>query len=210
MENAIGNGFNWVKDRFLARDMSGEDIGPVGNGILGEVYSDAAPLAMADASSGERSDSAGAANLGGAGAPVGRYVLPGIGVAYLDPDFADKVGDFIGKMQAAGIPLQITQAYRSPEQQAVVRNDPTAITPAQHSLHSTGNAIDINIQKIKMDPAMLARTVQLAASSGLQWGGNFRKPDPVHFYSDPGGNRVDNIDRFSRDIEDYKRAIPDY
>jgi len=129
-------------------------------------------------------------------------------VAYLDPGFADKVGDFIVKMQAAGIPLQITQAYRSPEQQAALQKSSTAITPAQNSLHSTGYAIDID--RSKMDAATLARTMQIAASSGLKWGGNFREPDEVHFYSDPGGNRVGNIGRFSRGIEDYKNAIPDY
>ncbi len=206
----IGNGFDWVKDRFLDRDMSGEDIEPTGNGILGAVDGAAVPLATADASGGGagQSNSAGTGVSDDASAPVGQYVLPGFGVAYLDPGFADKVGNFITGMQAAGIPLQITQAYRSPGQQAALRSNPTAITPAQNSLHSTGNAIDID--RSHMDPATLARTVEIAASSGLQWGGNFRKPDPVHFYSDPGGNRVDNIGRFSRGIEDYKNTIPDY
>lgn len=68
--------------------------------------------------------------------------------------------------------------------------------------------MDISVKK--MDPATLARTVEIAASSGLKWGGNFKKPDSVHFYFDPGGNGVDNIGRFSRGIEDYKSAIPDY
>lgn len=63
---------------------------------------------------------------------------------------------------------------------------------------------------MNMDPATLANAVRIAASSGLQWGGNFRKPDKVHFYSDPGGNRVNRISRFSRGIEDFNKAIPDY
>lgn len=208
MENSIDDGFGWVKDRFLRRDIAGEDMEPVGDGILGAVDGNMVPLAAGDAPGNGQSNSADTAVGGNSAAPVGRYVLPGFGVAYLDPSFADKVGDFIGKMQAAGIPLQITQAYRSPDQQAVVRKDPTAITPAQHSLHSTGNAIDINT--MNMDSAALARTVGIATSSGLQWGGNFREPDKVHFYSDPGGDRVDNIGRFSHGIEDFNKAIPDY
>jgi len=42
--------------------------------------------------------SADAAVPGGSAAPVVRYVLPGFGVAYLDLNFAGKVGDFIGKV----------------------------------------------------------------------------------------------------------------
>jgi len=138
---------------------------------------------------------------------AGRYYLPGVGVTNLDPDFADKIGSLILAAQRDNIPLSFSQGYRDQAGQNLIKNDPTAITPANESLHSTGDAADVHISRLT--PAMLSKLVSDAAAAGISWGGNFSKPDPVHFYSDPGGNRSQRIDNFSRAIQNLRNQIPD-
>ena len=141
-----------------------------------------------------------------ADAKVGEYYLPGLGRTYLDPGFADKVGDFIQKAKKQGISLQFASGYRDQEKQDGLRTDPTAITPARHSLHSAGRGVDI------ANP-MVGRTqtaiLEAAKDAGLSWGGDFSKPDPVHFYSDPGTDRRQLIDNFSRAVAAFHGEIPD-
>ncbi len=138
---------------------------------------------------------------------VGEYYLPGLGKTYLNPDFADKVGDFIQKAANQGISLQFTQGYRDQATQDALHNDPAAITPAQNSLHSAGRGVDIHWRA--MDPAAQDKVVQAAKAAGLSWGGDYSKPDPVHFYDDPGTDRRQLIDNFSRGIAALQGQIPD-
>ncbi len=80
-------------------------------------------------------------------------------------------------------------AFRTVAQQGNLQNDPTAITPATLSLHSSGLAVDVNYSSLASDE--LRTVVRNAASaSGLNWGGNFGAPDPPHFYFNPGGDRA--------------------
>jgi uncharacterized protein YcbK (DUF882 family) len=88
-----------------------------------------------------------------------------------------------------------------------MKNDPAAITPADKSLHSTGDAVDVHISRLT--PAMLAKLVSDAASAGISWGGNFSTRDAPHFHVDPGGNRAQRIDNFSRAIQNLQNQIPD-
>jgi RHS repeat-associated protein len=110
--------------------------------------------------------------------------LPGQGWTYLDDAFAPKVDDFLATAKRLGVPnLIVKSAYRSRDRQAELRNDPNATTPAKNSLHSAGWAIDVNYRKYSSDQQELIRDA--ATSAGLDWGGNFTKPDDVHFYDDP-------------------------
>jgi len=141
-------------------------------------------------------------------AEVGEYQLPGLGRTYLNPEFADKVGDFIQRAGDQGISLQFTQGYRDQAKQDVLHDDPTAITPAQDSLHSAGRGVDIHWRT--MDPATQDKVVEAAKAAGLNWGGDYSKPDPVHFYSDPGTDRRELIDKFSQGIATLNGQIPDH
>lgn len=143
-------------------------------------------------------------------AEVGEYYLPGLGRTYLNPEFADKVGDFIQRAKAQGISVQFDSGYRDQGKQDALQTDPTAITPAQHSLHSAGRGIDIPKSKWdKMDARTHAAVLEAAKDAGLSWGGHFSKPDPGHFYSDPGTDRRQLIDNFSRAVAAFQGEIPD-
>lgn len=139
-------------------------------------------------------------------AEVGAYYLPGVGRTYLAPEFADKVGDFIQGAKAQGISLEFTSGYRDQDKRDTLHDNPTAITPARHSLHSAGRGVDISWKG--MDKPAAGKVLDAAKAAGLSWGGDFSKPDPVHFYSDPGTDRRQLIDNFSRAVAAFRGEIP--
>lgn len=64
------------------------------------------------------------------------------------------------------------------------------VTPATHSNHMVGHAIDCNLQhngmyynsaKMQNDKGDIFNFIQECKSKGIRWGGDFGKPDPVHF-----------------------------
>ncbi|QIP54874.1 RHS repeat-associated core domain-containing protein [Hafnia alvei] len=114
-------------------------------------------------------------------------VLPGLGATYLDDAFLPLVTKFIANAEKNGVHLHFNSAYRSPEHQSALHNDPNAITPADRSLHSCGFAVDVNYSSLPSSQQKIIR--EAAASAGLDWGGNFRTQDPPHFYNDPRKNR---------------------
>jgi len=146
-------------------------------------------------------------NSSDANAEAGQYYLPGLGPTYLDPEFADKLGDFIQKSKDQGISLQFTSGYRDQAAQDALHDNPTAITPARDSLHSAGRGVDISWKGL--DKAAASKVLEAAKAAGLSWGGNYSKPDPVHFYSDPGTDRRQLIDNFSRAVAASRGEIPD-
>lgn len=91
-------------------------------------------------------------------------------------DHADRFKGLIDDLEAAGVNIK-------PEQSGGYnpRNIRGTNTPSQHA---SGRAIDINWDENaqgtqgKIDPD-LARS--LASKWGLKWGGDFSKPDPMHF-----------------------------
>jgi len=140
-------------------------------------------------------------------AEVGQYYLPGVGPTYLNPEFADKIGDFIQKAKGQGVSLQFTSGYRDQDKQNTLHDNPTAITPARHSLHSAGRGVDISWEGV--NKAAAGKVLEAAKAAGLKWGGDFSVPDPVHFYSDPGTDRSQLIDNFSRAVAASRGEIPD-
>ena len=127
--------------------------------------------------------------------------LPGIKPTenYLDSKFAPMVKDWVAKAKAKGVELQFNAAFRPPGKQAEVKGDPSSVTPANpgSSLHEAGFAVDVNYNSLKSDKGGLTgdekRKIILdtAGEAGLSWGGKFvtPKPDPPHFYYDPGTDR---------------------
>lgn len=176
-----------------------------------ERWTDVVPQLMAANQTGQNPASAAAASGGG----VGRYNLPGVGPTYLNPDFANRVGQFIGNAKKRGVDVQFTSGYRTQARQDGLHNDPTATTPAKNSLHSAGRGADIELPSLangQVDRAALNALVADAAAAGLSWGGHFKNPapDPRHFYYDPGGDRQTLINQFSQGINRLKNQIPDY
>ena len=141
------------------------------------------------------------------GSQTGTYELPGLGPTYLDPEFADRIGNMILKAQSQNIPLQFTSGYRDPSAQAAMRNNTNAITPADQSLHSAGRSVDVNWNALNASDR--ANLLSDATSAGLSWGGSFRNPDPVHFFRDPGTDRRQLIDSFSQSVAGLRNKIPD-
>ncbi|HKU64418.1 MAG TPA: M15 family metallopeptidase [Rhizomicrobium sp.] len=139
---------------------------------------------------------------------VGEYYLPGAGRTYLNPEFAGKVADLIQRARNQGISLQFSSGYRTQAGQDELKNDPTAITPARHSLHSAGRSVDVsNWSKLGTDAQN--KVLEAAKAAGLDWGGRFRRPDRPHFYSDPGTDRQRLIDSFAQSIAAFRSQIPD-
>jgi len=109
--------------------------------------------------------------------------LPGLGPTYLDQSMVPKVNAFIANAQAHGVDLHFNSAFRTPEGQERLHHDPNAITPADHSLHSAGFAVDVNYSTVTEAQREVIRTA--AHDAGLSWGGDFQRHDPPHFYADP-------------------------
>ncbi len=126
--------------------------------------------------------------------------LPGIGDTYLDKSMAPRVEKFISEASAHGVNLHFNSAYRTPEHQAALRNDPNAITPADNSLHSAGFAVDVNYSSLPTSQQTVIRNA--AAAAGLNWGGNFRSSDPPHFYIDPPVDRATAIANATKQYAD--------
>ena len=116
--------------------------------------------------------------------PISPPILP-----YLHPTIVEKVTGFMDELFRSRVPVKITEAFRTKDMQGLVEgNEYGGVAPGS-SLHEAGYAIDINWNHLT-DPQR-ALTLELARKHGLSWGGNFRKPDPVHFYVDPFGSLAD-------------------
>jgi hypothetical protein len=114
--------------------------------------------------------------------------LPGFGEAYLDSEFAPKVDDFVRHARDQDVDLQFESAYRSPTYREYMIAHPketgVVYPPAEDSLHMAGLAVDMK-DYAKKDAATQKIIRDSAARAGLAWGGDFPKPDVVHFYFDP-------------------------
>jgi type IV secretion system protein VirB6 len=128
--------------------------------------------------------------------------LPGLGSTYLDQSFAPRVEQFIANAAARGVNLHFNSAFRTPDHQAALRNDPAAITPAETSLHSCGFAVDVNYSVLPISQQQIIR--EAAAAAGLSWGGDFRTPDPPHFFMEPPIDRATAVENATRQYNEMK------
>ncbi len=126
-----------------------------------------------------------------------RVDLPGLPGTYLDSSFLPLIQNFIAYAAENGVDLHFNSAYRTPEHQAELQNDPNAITPADHSLHSAGYAIDINFSVLPESQQQVI--LDAADQAGINWGGDFNRPDPPHFYLEPTGGRDEAIQNATQD-----------
>lgn len=132
--------------------------------------------------------------------------LPGIGDTQLDDSVAPLVEDFIRRNTEDGIDVIFTEAFRTTEYQEALTRNPNAITPARPStsLHEAGFGFDISWRRI---PSEDRRTVvENARQAGLRWGGNFKKPDPVHFYKEVPGGRTKRSIYIKEAQGDFKKG----
>jgi RHS repeat-associated protein len=102
-------------------------------------------------------------------------------VPWFAPDFADRLADGIRTLNRAGVVPAFNDAFRGPGVQANTDSGGRPRAQPDRSLHELGYAVDIN----NVTPAI----VDAMRNAGLDWGGDFRRPDRPHFYDDPfGGN----------------------
>ncbi len=125
-------------------------------------------------------------NIDSFGLALCRVTLPGLGATLLDDSFAPNIQRWIALTEAAGVSVRFTGAFRTTAYQQGLRNNRRAITPAPagSSLHEAGFAVDISWGSLTSDQQTIV--LHTASLADLDWGGNFRKPDLVHFFHDPG------------------------
>ncbi len=107
------------------------------------------------------------------------------GFCTIDNDFEDaliKMNDIAKKYS---ITVKVNSSYRV---DANVKG--AIVTPATHSNHMIGHAIDCNLVlngilynsvKMQADTGIVKQFINEVKATGMRWGGDFGKPDPVHF-----------------------------
>ena len=116
--------------------------------------------------------------------------LPGLGDSYADPRMASALKKWIELSSAEGVNIKFNSAFRL---SGHVVNGAVYTPAGDSSLHNAGLAVDIRYDKLVDIPGGLTADQQrqilrrTASLSGLAWGGNFSKPDNVHFFIDPYG-----------------------
>ena len=103
----------------------------------------------------------------------------------IDEDFEPSLIKMNAIAQKYNITVFVNSSYR------VDANVPGAIvTPATHSNHMIGHAIDCNLElagafynstKMQTATGVIRQFIDEVKAAGLRWGGDFGKPDPVHF-----------------------------
>lgn len=123
----------------------------------------------------------------------------------VDEEFLDEVEIVNSVAQKYGIFIYTTSSFRLVDQKV----KGAIVTPAKMGNHFVGHGIDFNLLykgKIYGSVALKKPTgdiklfIDECVSKGVRWGGNFRKPDDIHF--DSGLNL--------RDPEKYKIKFAQY
>ncbi len=112
----------------------------------------------------------------------------------IDPDFAPMLSKMNAIAAHHNIHVIVISSYRI---DANVKG--AIVTPATHSNHMIGHAIDCNIEHdggyynsklMQTDTGVVHQFIQECKEAGFRWGGDFGTKDPVHF--DDGLN-VNNL-----------------
>jgi len=125
--------------------------------------------------------------------------------SYLDDSFSPLVNKFVKSAKNAGIDITFRDAFRPEGEQKKRQKNKSSITPAKAgtSLHESGFAVDINWSKIPKNNKK--KLIKLANKAGLSWGGNFKKPDNVHFYKEVPGGRKNRSKYITSARKEYKK-----
>lgn len=102
----------------------------------------------------------------------------------VNPELAARFRGMVQALATKGIRLQVTSGYRSTERQAQLyaqrSSNPNPVAPPGTSKHEKGLAVDA--VPVDSGSAAVWQTIGAAArASGLIWGGDFKRPDKVHF-----------------------------
>ena len=109
------------------------------------------------------------------------------GVCTIDEDFEQSLVKMNDIALKYNITVMVNSSYRADANN--IRG--AIVTPATHSNHMIGHAIDCNLMlkgvlynsvKMQSDQGTVRQFInEVKATTGMRWGGDFKKPDPVHF-----------------------------
>ena len=103
----------------------------------------------------------------------------------IDEDFAPTLENMNEVAKKHNITVKVISSFRV---DANVKG--AIVTPATHSNHMIGHAIDCNLEldgayynstRMQSDTGTVRQFINEVKASGMRWGGDFGKPDPVHF-----------------------------
>lgn len=103
----------------------------------------------------------------------------------IDEDFEPSLVKMNDVAKKYGITVIITSSFRKT---ANVKG--AIVTPATHSNHMVGHAIDCNLQingklynsvLMQSDRGVIRNFINEVKTTGMRWGGDFKLKDPVHF-----------------------------
>lgn len=116
----------------------------------------------------------------------------------INDDFTDFMNTFCNFLSLSNCKAIITSSYRPSD----VVSD-AIVTPAQHSNHEIGMAVDVNLidstgvvwnsTALKTPSGDVLDFIQLMESAGYRWGGEFHQIDSVHF---DNGCNVNNPEKW--------------
>jgi hypothetical protein len=113
----------------------------------------------------------------------------------VDAELARRVRNMAAALSARGIEIKVTSGKRSAERQAALwanrANNPYPVARPGTSKHEQGLAVDLVPTGIRTSNASSIMGEE-GERAGLQWGGRFTKPDPVHFEMPDSGALVLN------------------
>jgi|SRR5271155_2512641 len=115
-------------------------------------------------------------------APGGNYNLGPNAVALFQPQMTTALTNAFNSLNSQGITPTIDSGYRTPADQARMRNGGSGANPAAVvSWHQAGMAIDIDGTGSSFFPTV----VSAMQAQGLTWGGTFKARDLPHFQLPP-------------------------
>lgn len=119
--------------------------------------------------------------------PFGPYTLTRL--QSLQPSLRPILTQLLERAEEAGIPVELVQGYRSPDEQTALYTSGKGVTnaPALLSYHNYGLAADVvpkaylTLPNWNPDGPLWDKLGPIGESLGLSWGGRWGKPDKPHF-----------------------------
>jgi hypothetical protein len=110
----------------------------------------------------------------------------------LIPEVAELANELLRQCKAKGIPIKITETWRSPERQAELYKQGTTQIKTM-GMHYYGVAFDVCVDSLALgayNPDILREVGKIGKSLGLTWGGDWKTlVDMPHFQLDKYGDQ---------------------